>query len=129
MQTLTLNKQESYNEAMSILNTFNKQQVREVKSLQNPPRAVHDLLTVVCGLITGKDKMSWAECQKTFSNPEAFCRQLLAFDYQNMSAKQQQMVIDFAKTESCSPEVIAKKSSACVGFARYLQALAMYYQQ
>jgi hypothetical protein len=67
-------------QAEAALDTLNKKDIGEAKSLKKPPPGVDDITAVVIILLEGnpKDK-SWAAAQKLMSNVDKFMERLKMF--------------------------------------------------
>lgn len=67
-------------QAEAALDTLNKKDIGEAKSLKKPPPGVDDITAVVIILLEGnpKDK-SWAAAQKLMSNVDKFMERLKTF--------------------------------------------------
>ena len=79
-------------------------------------------MSVVAMVALQQDKPvgTWATQQKVMSSPERMCQTLANIDYKALPAKQQQAIIKAAKSPSCDPDIMMKKSNACAGFAKYI---------
>lgn len=67
-------------QAEAALDTLNKKDIGEAKSLKKPPPGVDDITAVVIILLEGnpKDK-SWAAAQKLMNNVDKFMERLKSF--------------------------------------------------
>ena len=67
-------------QAEAALDTLNKKDIGEAKSLKKPPPGVDDITAVVIILLEGnpKDK-SWAAAQKLMNNVDKFLERLKTF--------------------------------------------------
>ena len=121
--------------AEAALDTLNKKDIGETKSLSKPPAGVDDVLAAVLVLLSPpgalvKDR-SWNAAKKLMSNPDKFLDQLKNFktliDQQVVDAKNFKAVRPYLELEHFTPEIISGKSKAAAGLCDWAVNIVMYY--
>ncbi|CBZ52837.1 GA26239, related [Neospora caninum Liverpool] len=131
-------------QAEAALNTLNKKDFQEAKSLNKPPPGVDDITTAVMHLLAGvdpnievdkqgklKDK-SWKGAQKMMNNPEKFLQTLKDFkqiiDDGRVPEHNFKAVEPLLALPHFNREAIQKKSTAAAGLAEWVINIYQFYK-
>ena len=121
--------------AEAALDTLNKKDIGETKSLAKPPAGVDDVLAAVLVLLSPpgalvKDR-TWNAAKKAMSDPSRFMEQLKGFkgliDTQQVDHKNFKAVRPYLELEHFTPEIIKGKSKAAAGLCDWAINIVMYY--
>eukprot|EP01035_Chromulina_nebulosa_P017366 gene17366-22914_t len=110
--------------AVNALKSLTKADITEVKSFQNPPRAVQVVMEAVCVLLNEKE--NWDSAKKLLSNSN-FMDRLIMYDKDNIPdpilKKLRKSYIDEPEMQ---PENIMKVSKAGLGLCLWARAMNVY---
>jgi len=122
--------------AMAALDTINKKDLGELKSLKKPPSGIDDVTGAVLCLLasseTGvpKDK-SWGSAVKMMKEIDKFMKELFGFkeriDAESVPAANFKAVRPFLKLPGFEPDLIKKKSAAAAGLCDWAINITIYY--
>ncbi|KFG65365.1 dynein heavy chain family protein, partial [Toxoplasma gondii RUB] len=131
-------------QAEAALNTLNKKDFQEAKSLNKPPPGVEDITTAVMHLLAGVDPnievdkqgklrdKSWKGAQKMMNNPEKFLQTLK--DFKQVIDEGRVPEVNFKAVEPLlalphfNREAIQKKSTAAAGLAEWVVNIYQFYK-
>ena len=119
-------------QAEAALDTLNKKDLGEAKSLKKPPQGVDDVTAVVIILLQGnpKDK-SWQAAQSMMKNVDKFLEQLKTFkpliDEGKIAKKNVEACRPYLALPHFNKETIANKSKAAAGLCEWAINIIMYY--
>ena len=112
-------------EARAALGMISKNDITELKALNNPPAAVKDVLDTVC-ITMEVAEPSWKAAQKLMGDTK-FLSTLASYDADHRISPSIRMALaDFVSRPDMSPDVVKKKSCAAAGLCRWLDALHSY---
>ena len=120
------------NEAEMALQTLDKKNLTELKSLPSPPPGVEDVLIGVM-VLTSKGSipkdLSWASAKKVMANVDNFIKMLLAYDKESIteSAVAHCEKVLLAK-DTFNPDRIRTKSSAASGMCSWVINICQFYR-
>ncbi|KAK2951927.1 putative Dynein beta chain, ciliary [Blattamonas nauphoetae] len=118
-------------EAEAALNTLNKPNLTELKSLASPPPDVMDVGATVMILMSPpsgviKD-LSWNNVKKFMGQVDKFLDSLITFDKDHIPPANLKAVQPYVDKESFNGDAIAKKSVAAAGLCRWVVNIVKYY--
>lgn len=119
-------------QAEAALDTLNKKDLGEAKSLKKPPAGVDDITAVVLILLDGnpKDK-SWAAAQKMMGKVDQFLERLKGYkaiiDEGKVSSKTVEATRSYLALPHFNKEVIFNKSRAAAGLCEWAINIVLYY--
>lgn len=119
-------------QAEAALDTLNKKDLGEAKSLKKPPAGVDDITAVIIILLEGnpKDK-SWAAACKLMNNVDKFLERLKGFKSIIDSGGIQKKTVDATREYLALPhfnkETIYNKSRAAAGLCEWAINIVMYF--
>ncbi|GBF93145.1 dynein alpha flagellar outer arm [Raphidocelis subcapitata] len=119
-------------QAEAALDTLNKKDLGETKSLKKPPPGVDDITAVVLILLEGnpKDK-SWAAAAKMMNNVDKFLERLRTYKAVIDEGKVQKKTVDACRSYLDLPhfnrDVIFTKSHAAAGLCEWAVNIVKYY--
>lgn len=97
-----------YKEALSALDTLNKNDIVEMKSYPKPPEDLVLVISAVCLLLDQKE--NWDEGKKLMNNPEMFINQLKGFNKDNIKETKLKKLKKYTQDPRFDPKLIEKKS-------------------
>jgi dynein heavy chain, axonemal len=110
--------------AVKALKSLTKADITEVRSFQNPPKAVQIVLEAVCTLLGEKE--SWDNAKKLL-NQSNFTEMLMEFDKDNIPEKRlKKLRKDYINLEEMQPDVITRVSKAGTGLCLWVRAMDVY---
>jgi dynein heavy chain len=118
--------------AEAALDTLNKKDLGETKSLKKPPPGVDDITAVVIILLEGNPKdRSWAAATKLMNNVDKFMERLRGFkavvDEGKVARKTVDAVRPFLELPHFTRDVIWSKSRAAAGLCDWAVNIVKYY--
>ena len=119
-------------QAEAALDTLNKKDLGEAKSLKKPPAGVDDITAVVIILLENnpKDK-SWGAAQKLMNNVDKFLERLKGFkaviDEGKVAKKTVEATRPFLSLEHFNRDIIWNKSRAAAGLCDWAINIVKYY--
>lgn len=119
-------------QAEAALDTLNKKDLGELKSLKKPPAGVDDITAVVLILLEGnpKDK-SWAAACKVMNNVDKFLERLKSFkalvDSGQVAKKNVDACRSYLELPHFTVEIVAGKSKAAAGLCDWALNIIKYY--
>ena len=118
--------------ALAALDTLNKKDLGEAKSLKKPPSGVDDVTAVILILLQNnpKDK-SWQAAQKMMGNVDKFLETLKSFkaeiDAGNVAAKAVEACRPYLALPHFNRDIIYNKSRAAAGMCEYALNIIKYF--
>eukprot|EP00878_Enallax_costatus_P020623 GHUV01021808.1.p1 GENE.GHUV01021808.1~~GHUV01021808.1.p1 ORF type:complete len:1441 (+),score=543.76 GHUV01021808.1:4290-8612(+) len=119
-------------QAEAALDTLNKKDLGETKSLKKPPPGVDDITAVVIILLEGnpKDK-SWGAAQKLMNNVDKFLERLRGYkaviDQGQVAKKTVEACRSYLELPHFNKEIIYNKSRAAAGLCEWAINIVKYY--
>lgn len=119
-------------QAMAALDSVNKKDLGEAKSLKKPPTGVDDVTAVVIILLDGnpKDK-SWGAAQKMMNNVDKFIDRVKSFnqliDAGQVAPKTVDACRPYLQLEHFTKDIIYNKSRAAAGLCEWAINIIKYY--
>lgn len=126
-------------EALNSLKTLNKNDVTEVRSMQNPPGGVRTVMESVCIMKGIKPKRVagdkpgskvddyWEPSKSLLQDPGKFLDSLLKFDKDNISEDIIKKIGPYIQDENFTPASISRVSKACTSICQWVRAMYHYY--
>jgi hypothetical protein len=116
---------EDLSAAKKHLTGLRKQDLTEIKSMSNPPKAIKTTMEAVC-IIFGKpqykDTTSWKSSKQLLSQPNVL-RMFMEFDYHEVRKSVLQKLEPYIGAEEFSPPNIAAVSNASHGLCMWVHAV------
>lgn len=100
--------------------------IREVRSFQNPAPRVVNVLEAVLTLLGEKD-LSWDKAKAVMSRM-SFIKDLQTFDKDGLTEKMIRSIQKYVNHPEFQPEVVKKSSLACKSLAAWVIAINKYYE-
>ena len=116
-------------EVKAALEEVNITDMRELKSLTNPPYLVKMTLECVCFLLHGPFTAteSWRECRRMLSDCSKFLAKLRNYDISKISGDTMDAIrAEYITNPRFDPKNIAHVSKTCAGLCKWVQALEKY---
>ncbi|KAL0208847.1 hypothetical protein P9112_011434 [Eukaryota sp. TZLM1-RC] len=118
--------------AEAALDTLNKPNLTELKSMASPPPDVARVMEVVMILLTPPGRpvpkdLSWNNAKKTMNQVDAFLSMLKNYDKENIPANALAAVRSYLADENFSGDFIAKKSAAAAGICEWAKNVVVFY--
>jgi len=125
--------------ALSSLKSLNKNDITEIKALQNPPVGVRLVMEAVCIMQGVKPKMVagekmgskvadyWSVCGPLLQNPQKFLESLFKFDKDNIPDSVIQKIQPYIDNTDFTPLAISKVSKACTSICSWVRAMHKYH--
>ncbi|KAF8071068.1 Dnah1 [Scenedesmus sp. PABB004] len=137
--------------AVASLKNLSRNDVVEVRSLQNPPGGVKLVMEAACILLDEKPKMRddpakmgaragrararrrkkvpdyWDASKRLLSDATKFLDSLLTFDKDNIPEAIIRRIEPFMASEEFTPEAVAKVSKACTSICMWVRAMHLYH--
>jgi dynein heavy chain len=119
-------------QAEAALNTLNKKDLGELKSLKTPPAGVDDVTAAVVVLLDAAPKdRGWPAAQKAMANVDKFLERLRSFkaavDQSKLARKTVDAVRPYLALPHFSGSAIAAKSKAAAGLCEWALNIVRYY--
>ncbi|KAH7825191.1 dynein haevy chain 4, outer dynein arm beta [Monocercomonoides exilis] len=118
-------------EAEAALNTLNKPNLTELKSLASPPSDVVDVGAAVLILMSPPSgvarDLSWNSVKKMMGQVDRFLEQLQTFDKDHIPPANLKAVQPYLDRESFNGDSIMKKSVAAAGLCKWVINIVKYY--
>lgn len=114
-----------YRDALSALDTLNKNDIVEMKAYAKPPEDLQLVLMAVCFLLDKPE--SWDEAKKLMNQPEGFINSLKSFNKDNIApAKHKKLRTKYTNDPKFVPALIEKKSAAGKSICLWVRAIDGY---
>jgi dynein heavy chain len=110
-----------YRDALSALETLNKNDIIEMKSYAKPPEELRFLICSVCLLLGSKE--NWDEGKKLMNEPAKFIESLKSYDKENIPEKILNKLKKYTNHPDFLPEIIEKKSRAGKSILSWVKAI------
>lgn len=123
-EQLRENQMENLVRAVEALKSIDKASINEIKSFNNPPEVVLQVLSGVA-LLLGHDT-TWPAIRKMLGNPH-FMDHILNFDKNNINPKTIKKLNKVLESPKTRPEVVRGTSQACYGLIMWLRGIREYY--
>ena len=118
--------------AKAALNTLNKANLTELKSMGKPPDEVTLVTACVLHLIAPRGKpprdTSWAASRRMMSDVSRWMRQLIDFDCNNIPQENVDAIMPMVHNPVFTPDGIASKSFAASSLCRWVVNVVKYHQ-
>ncbi|GBF98747.1 dynein heavy chain axonemal [Raphidocelis subcapitata] len=125
--------------AVASLKNLSRNDIVEVKSLQNPPAGVKLVMETACIMFDEKPKMKedptkmgkkvpdyWDASKKLLADPTRFLDSLLTYDKDNIPEATIRKVEPYIALEEFTPEAVSKVSRACTSICMWVRAMHLY---
>jgi dynein heavy chain, axonemal len=113
-----------YKEALSALDTLNKNDIIEMKSYAKPAEDIVLVISAVCLLLEKPE--SWDEGKKLMNQPEAFINSLKTFNKDNIKEAKLKKLKKYTQDPRFVPALIEKKSAAGKSICLWARAIDNY---
>ncbi|KAF6265909.1 dynein heavy chain 2 [Scenedesmus sp. NREL 46B-D3] len=126
--------------AVASLKNLSRNDVVEVRSLQNPPAGVKLVMEATCIMFDEKPKMKddpnkmgkkipdyWEASKKLLSDATKFLESLLSYDKDNIPEAVIARVEPYINSEEFTPEAVARVSKACTSICMWVRAMHLYH--
>ena len=125
--------------ALASLKLLNKNDITEVKAMQNPPAGVKLVMETVCMLQGVKPKMVngdkpgskiadyWSVSTPLLQNPQKFLDSLFEFDKDNIAEAAIKKLAPYIEDPNFTPTAISKVSKACTSICSWVRAMYKYH--
>ncbi|GAX80571.1 hypothetical protein CEUSTIGMA_g8008.t1 [Chlamydomonas eustigma] len=126
--------------AVASLKNLSRNDVVEVKAMQNPPSGVKLVMEATCIMFDEKPKMVddpnkmgkkianyWDASKKILNDPTKFLDSLLTYDKDNISDSVIKKVEPYIQMEEFTPEAVSKVSKACTSICMFVRAMYVYH--
>ena len=130
----------AYNDAIAALNTLDRQDITQVKSMTNPPNGVKITMQALCIMRSVPPKMVpnengvgkrpdyWEVAKTKVLQDTRLLQKLQEYDKDNIDPKIITQIEPFMKDRAFEPEVIKKASKAAYGICKWVRAMHVYDQ-
>ncbi|KAG2485619.1 hypothetical protein HYH03_015682 [Edaphochlamys debaryana] len=126
--------------ALESLKNLSRNDIVEVKSMQNPPAGVRTVMEATCIMFDEKPKMKddptnvgkkipdyWEVAKKLLNDPTKFLENLFNYDKDNIPDHVIKKIESYIQREDFTPEAIAKVSKACMSICMWVRAMYVYH--
>lgn len=125
--------------ALASLKSLNKNDITEVKAMQNPPIGVKLVMEAVCIMQNVKPKMVagekmgtkvadyWSVCGPLLQNPQKFLDSLFSYDRDHIPDSVIQKIQPYIDNADFTPAAISKVSRACTSICSWVRAMHKYH--
>eukprot|EP00048_Salpingoeca_helianthica_P012917 m.190889 g.190889 ORF g.190889 m.190889 type:complete len:3952 (+) comp15437_c5_seq39:290-12145(+) len=125
--------------ALASLKSLNKNDITEVKAMQNPPVGVKLVMEAVCIMQGVKPKMVagekmgtkiadyWSVCGPLLQNPQKFLDSLFSYDKEHIPDPVIQKIQPYIDNPDFTPAAIQKVSKACTSICSWVRAMHKYH--
>ncbi|KAG2439747.1 hypothetical protein HYH02_010624 [Chlamydomonas schloesseri] len=126
--------------ALESLKNLSRNDIVEVKSLQNPPAGVRTVMDATCIMFDEKAKMKddpanvgkkvpdyWEPAKKLLNDPTKFLESLFSYDKDNIPDHVIKKIEPYIQREDFTPEAISKVSKACTSICMWVRAMYVYH--
>ena len=113
-----------YREALSALDTLNKNDIIEMKSYPKPPEDLVLVISAVCLLLEVKE--NWDEGKKLMNQPENFINMLKTFNKDTIKDSKLKKLKKYVNDPRFEPKLIEKKSQAGKSICMWAKAIDNY---
>ncbi|GLC56009.1 hypothetical protein PLESTB_001054700 [Pleodorina starrii] len=126
--------------ALESLKNLSRNDIVEVKSLQNPPAGVRTVMEATCIMFDEKPKMKddpanvgkkipdyWEPAKKLLNDPTKFLESLFTYDKDNIPDHVIKKIEPYIQREDFTPEAISKVSKACTSICMWARAMYVYH--
>eukprot|EP00002_Diphylleia_rotans_P013196 TRINITY_DN2570_c0_g1_i1.p1 TRINITY_DN2570_c0_g1~~TRINITY_DN2570_c0_g1_i1.p1 ORF type:complete len:3210 (-),score=627.88 TRINITY_DN2570_c0_g1_i1:227-9145(-) len=126
-------------DAQKALETLNKNDVSEVKSMKNPPEGVRKVMEAVCIMLDikptllegnrmGKKVYDYWESSKKMLSDSKFLQTLQAYDKDNIAPGIIEKIVPYIKDKTFEPSVMQKVSIAATSLCMWVRAIYRYHK-
>ncbi|EFJ44216.1 dynein heavy chain 2 [Volvox carteri f. nagariensis] len=126
--------------ALESLKNLSRNDIVEVKSLQNPPAGVRTVMEATCIMFDEKPKMKddpanvgkkipdyWEPAKKLLNDPTKFLENLFSYDKDNIPDHVIKKIESYIQRDDFTPEAISKVSKACTSICMWVRAMYVYH--
>ncbi|WIA31960.1 hypothetical protein OEZ86_002815 [Tetradesmus obliquus] len=126
--------------AVASLKNLSRNDVVEVRSLQNPPAGVKMVMEATCIMFDEKPKMKddpnkmgkkipdyWEASKKLLNDATKFLESLLSYDKDNIPEAVITKIQPYIDSEEFTPEAVARVSKACTSICMWVRAMHLYH--
>ncbi|GLI62391.1 hypothetical protein VaNZ11_005010 [Volvox africanus] len=126
--------------ALESLKNLSRNDIVEVKSLQNPPAGVRTVMEATCIMFDEKPKMKddpanvgkkipdyWEPSKKLLNDPTKFLESLFTYDKDNIPDHVIKKIEPYIQRDDFTPEAISKVSKACTSICMWVRAMYVYH--
>eukprot|EP00878_Enallax_costatus_P026745 GHUV01028731.1.p1 GENE.GHUV01028731.1~~GHUV01028731.1.p1 ORF type:complete len:246 (+),score=81.19 GHUV01028731.1:596-1333(+) len=126
--------------AVASLKNLSRNDVVEVRSLQNPPGGVKVVMEATCIMFDEKPKMKddpnnmgkkvpdyWEASKKLLNDATKFLESLLSYDKDNIPEATIKKIEPYINREDFTPEAVSKVSKACTSICMWVRAMYLYH--
>ncbi|MEW5298366.1 MAG: hypothetical protein WDW36_001498 [Sanguina aurantia] len=126
--------------AVASLKSLSRNDIVEIKALQNPPAGVKLVMEATCIMFDEKPRMRddparlgkklpdyWDASKKLLNDPTRFLESLFAYDKENIPDHVIKKVEPHMHMEEFTPEAVSKVSKACTSICMWVRAMYVYH--
>eukprot|EP00741_Cyanophora_paradoxa_P008927 tig00000142_g8641.t1 len=126
-----------YMEALEALQTLDKADIVEVRSMKSPPHGVKLVMEATCILMGIKPRKKgvpegespyWEVSKKELLGDPKFLQRLVEFDKDNIPDARMELLAPYMDNDEFLPEKVARASKAARGLCMFIRAMGTYHR-